>query len=177
MTATALKLSVLVQWGMLLIAPTSAQSRFPSHCLIHQTSDPLLSTASCKSAIDQFSNENPATLALFSNQLSYSNKTVQLPWERTYSDCTLRNELIYAQRVQGSIGEVLTAAEKLNDDCVRDSQYLGGRIFLNEQGLTLSLRPGVDMNWEERFNQSSITVGLSADSGSRPDLFTVTESV
>ena len=176
-TMISLKLSLLVQWGMLLFAPTSAQSRFPSHCLVHQTSDPVLSTSSCKSAIDQFSNDHPATLSLFSNQLSDSNGTVQLPWDRTYNDCRLRLELIYAQKVQASISDVLTAADKLNDDCVRDSRYLGGRIFLNEQGLTLSLRPSVEVDWEERFNQSSTTIGQSADSGSSPDLHTITGSV
>ena len=170
------KLSILVQWGILLIAPTSAQSRFPSHCLVHQATDPVLSSASCKSAIDQYSNGHAATLTLFSNQPSSLNGTIQLPWDRVYNDCTLRIELIYAQKVQASISDVLTAADKLDGDCVRDSQYLGGRIFLNEQGLTLSFRPSVEVNWEERFNQSSVTVGQSTDAGSNPILKTVTAS-
>lgn len=83
----------------------------------------------------------------------------------------MKIELIYAQKVQASISDVLAATDKLNNDCVRDPQYLGGRIFLNEQGLTLSLRPSV-----EGFNQSSVTIGQSTNSGSNPNLQTVTGS-
>ena len=42
--------------------------------------------------------------------------------------------------------------------------YIGGRMFVDEAGLTVSLRPaGNDDVWEERFNASSVVVGQSGE--------------
>lgn len=46
-----------------------------------------------------------------------------------------------------------------------DGGYVGGRIFVNAGGLTVSLRPvGDDGWWEGRFNDSSVVVRGSGES-------------
>ena len=99
-----------------------------------------------------------------------------MPWDHVYSDCRLRIELIYAEQVQAQVSDVVAVGEKLKDVCIGDTHYFGGRIFLNEQGLTLSLRPAVEVDWEERFNESSTIVGSAMDSGGGTSLYTVTDS-
>ena len=97
-----------------------------------------------------------------------------LPWDRTYNNCRLRVEVIYAEQTYATTSDVVSAGNKLNTECVADQQYLGGRIFLNEQGLTLSLRPAAEEDWQERFNDSSVIPGSPANSVSSPNLYTVT---
>ena len=168
------RISTLVQLATLLVVSTQASTRFPSHCLVRQSSDPSMSSSDCQATIDQFSNEHPSSASIFSNQPSSSNDTILLPWDRTYNGCRLRIELIYAHQVQASTTDIISAGDALDNACVGDPQYLGGRIFLNEQGLTLSLRPSVEVDWEERVNQSSVVAGTSSNTIVTPTLYTVT---
>lgn len=168
------RISTLVQLAMLLVASTQASTPFPSHCLVRESSDSNLSSSDCQAAIDQFSTDHPSSTSTFSNQPSSSNDTILLPWDRTFNGCRLRIDLIYAHQVQASTDDILSAGDTLDNACVADSQYLGGRIFLNEQGLTLSLRPSVEVDWEERFNQSSVVARPSSDTIAGPTLYTVT---
>ena len=167
------RLSLIIYWTALLVVCTQAETSFPSHCLIRQTIEPAINSLSCQTAIDQFSGEHPSYASLFSNQAS-SNGTIILPWDRTYSDCRLRVEVIYADHTYASTSDVVSAGAKLNRECVADQQYLGGRIFLNDQGLTLSLRPAAEEGWEERFNESSIIPGSPTNTISSPNLYTIT---
>lgn len=168
------KLSLFVQWTTLLMVCTQAETSFPSHCLVRQATDPAISSSNCQAAVGQFSGEHPSYASLFSNQPSSSNGTTILPWDRTYDDCRLRVEVIYADHTYASSNDVVSAGYKLITECVADQQYLGGRIFLNDQGLTLSLRPAAEVDWEERFNESSIVPGSPVNTISSPDLYTVT---
>ena len=168
------RLSRLMKWTALLLVCTQAETIFPSHCLVRQINDPAISSSSCQEAVDQFSNEHPSYSSLFSNQPSSSKDTILLPWDRTYNDCRLRVEVIYADDTYSSTSDVVSAGDKLNTECVLDQQYLGGRIFLNDQGLTLSLRPAAEEDWEERFNESSVIPGSPANTVSSPNLYTVT---
>ena len=168
------KLSLILPWTTLFIAFTQAEASFPSHCLVRQANDPVISSSSCQTAVDQFSREHPSYASLFSNQPSSSNGTIVLPWDRTYDDCRFRVELIYADHTYASTNDVVSAGKNLNTECVVDQQYLGGRIFLNDQGLTLSIRPAAEVDWEERFNESSVIPGSSANTLSSSNLYTVT---
>ena len=168
------RLHIIIHWTALLIFCTPGQTSYPSHCLIRQTNDPVISSSSCQAAVDQFSGQHPSSASLFSNQPSSSNGTMILPWDRTYNDCRLRVEVIYADHTYATTSDVVSAGSKLNTECVADQQYLGGRIFLNEQGLTLSLRPAVEEEWEERFNESSVIPGSPANTISSPNLYTIT---
>ena len=164
----------MVQWTTLFVFCTQAEASFPSHCLVRQANDPAISSSSCQAALNQFSGEHPSYASLFSNQPSSSNGTITLPWDRTYNDCRLRIEVIYADYTYASTGNVVSAGDNLNTQCVADQQYLGGRIFLNDQGLTVSLRPAADADWEERFNESSVIPGSPVNASSGPNLYTVT---
>lgn len=177
--------ATLVQLAMFLVASTQAsdpvlprypspRDPFPSHCLVRQSSDPNLTSYDCQAAISLFAKEYPSSISTLSNQPSSSNDTGSLPWDRTVDGCRIRVELIYADQVQANTNDILLAGDHLDSACVGDPQYLGGRIFLNEQGLTLSLRPSVECDWEERFNQSSVVVGQSSETIASPTLYTVT---
>ena len=168
------RISTLVHLATLLVVSTQVSTPFPSHCLVRQSSDPKISSSDCQTAIDQFLNEHPSSASIFSNQPSSSNDTIMLPWDHTSNGCELRIELIYAHQVQASTDDIILAGDALDNACVGHPEYLGGRIFLNEQGLTLSLRPSVEVAWEERFNQSSVVAGTSSNSIASPTLYTVT---
>ena len=80
-------------------------------------------------------------------------------------DCRLRIEMLYAQEVNQSVHDVWAQGQILIQDCVFQAEYVGGRIFVDDAGLTISLRPvGDDGDWEERFNSSSVVVGQSGRS-------------
>ena len=145
-----------------LCTHTLAQSpsSFPAHCLPRIDSDPSLDPQSCAIALNEFDSEN-GNLSNFTQNPSQPG-TVQLPWDRTYNDCRLRVEMLYANEAEQSVHDVWAQGMTLLSNCVSHSNYVGGRIFVNPAGLTLSLRPvGNDNGWEERFNTSSVVMGQS----------------
>lgn len=88
-----------------------------------------------------------------------------LPTDLTHDGCRLRIEILYAKQVQQNVDDIWAQGIKLIDDCLKKGEYLGGRIFVNPAGLTVSLRPaGDDNGWEERFNAGSVVVGGSGES-------------
>lgn len=152
-------------FALLLIASSLSsfiaqpESWFPGHCLPRIASDPALDPQSCAIALNEFDSDNHNDTGLFTNILRGPG-TLQLPRDRTYQDCRLRIELLYANEVAESVHDVWAQGDVLNHDCVFPAGYIGGRIFVNSAGLMVTLLPAGDNGeWEERFNTSSITVG------------------
>lgn len=89
--------------------------------------------------------------------------------------CRLRIELLYASAVNQSAHDVWAQGIALDTKCVVDGGFVGGRIFVNAEGLTVSLRPaGDDGGWEGRFNDSSVVVGGSGEGGGGAGLVEIT---
>jgi len=88
--------------------------------------------------------------------------------------CRLRIELLYAREVIQSVQDVWTQGVALDTKCVVDGGFLGGRVFVNGEGLVVSLRPEGDEEWEGRFNGSSVVVGGGGEGGGDKGLVEVT---
>ncbi|KAL8647245.1 MAG: hypothetical protein Q9226_006510, partial [Calogaya cf. arnoldii] len=148
------------------LSPLVAQSTssFPAHCLPRREGDPVLDQNACAKALNYFSSDHYG-LFLFTNNEKPEAGTIKLPWERTDRGCRVRVEMLYANESEEPVHDVWDQGMTLNSKCVIHSDSIGGRIFVNEAGLTVSVRPGGDdHDWEERFNKDSVVAGSDVDS-------------
>lgn len=88
--------------------------------------------------------------------------------------CRLRIELLYASSITQSVQDVWAQGVALDTKCVVDGGFVGGRVFVNGEGLVVSLSPEGDGGWEGRFNGSSVVVGGSGVGGGDKGLVEVT---
>lgn len=74
--------------------------------------------------------------------------------------------MFYDNEMEQTVHDVWDQGMTLNSNSIIHGDSVGGRIFVNEAGLTVSLIPaGDDHGWEEKFNEGSVVVVSSSESG------------